>query len=116
MTVLRESENRLNRKMLYNFLMTQALSCSESGTSAERYADHEIIVSLTSHGRRIFDVSVAIESIMQGTVKPNRIVLWLSEQMRGKSLPVVLQRQMARGLEVAFCKDIGSHTKLIHLA
>ena len=106
-------EDRLRFRMRYDQLMDRALTATESGTSSERYCDHEVIVSLTSYSRRILDVAATIESVMQGSVKPNRIVLWLGEDMQGKVLPVALQRQQQRGLEVDFCKDILSYTKLI---
>ena len=112
-TRFEQLEHRLHSRMVYDSLMAQALSCTESGVSSEHYFDHEVIVSLTSYGRRIFDVAVAIESIMQGSVKPNRIVLWVAEDFQGKHLPVMLQKQMTRGLEVAFCKDTRSYKKLI---
>lgn len=93
----------------------QTLNCHESGVTSEKLCDHEVIVSLTSFGERIHDVHVAIESIMQGSVKPNRIILWLSEdEFRGKPLPSTLKRQQQRGLEIAFCKDIRCYNKLIY--
>lgn len=91
-----------------------ALTTKEPGVSDERLCDHEVVVSLTSFGQRIFDVPLAIESIMQGTVKPNRIVLWLSEEeFKGKPLPKILELQIERGLQVEFCEDIRSYKKLI---
>ncbi len=93
----------------------QTLTCHESGVSTEKLCDHEVIVSLTSFGERIHDVHVAIESIMQGSVKPNRIILWLSEEeFRNRPIPTTLKRQQQRGLEIAFCKDIRSYKKLIY--
>ena len=113
-TRFEQLERKLYSRIVYDQLIRQALTSTESGTSAEHYCDHEVIVSLTSYGRRIFDVAATVESIMQGSVKPNRIVLWLSkEEFSGKSLPVTLQRQVQRGLEVAFCKDTRSYKKLI---
>ena len=107
-------ESYIFSRLFYEQLIRQALTSTEKGTAGERYCDHEVIVSLTSYGRRVFDVAATIESIMQGSVKPNRIVLWLAEdEFRSKSLPVMLQRQGQRGLEVAFCKDTRSYTKLI---
>lgn len=50
---------------------------------------------------------------MQQTRKANRIILWLSENEQNKELPMALQLQQARGLEVRYCKDIRSYTKLI---
>lgn len=91
------------------------LNCHESGVTSEKLCDHEVIVSLTSFGKRIYDAHLAIESIMQGSVKPNRIILWLAEdEFRGKPLPSTLKRQQQRGLEIAFCKDIRSYKKLIY--
>ncbi len=96
-------------------LTKNVLHSCERGISSERISDKEIIVSLTSYGRRIHDVYLAIESIMEGTVKPNRIILWLNEtEFQNNSLPFYLQKQIERGLEIHFCKDIRSYTKLIY--
>lgn len=92
----------------------KTLMSKEMGVSGERLCDNEVVVSLTSFGKRIYDVHLAIESIMQGTVKPNRIVLWLSEEeFKGKPLPRMLEMQKARGLQVEYCEDIRSYKKLI---
>ena len=97
----------------YEELTAAALSELKSGLSDEKYGGSEVIVSLTTHGKRIYEVHAAIESIMQGSVKPNRIVLWVSEDYRKIILPLTLQKQMERGLEIRYCKDIRSYTKLI---
>ena len=97
----------------YEELTAVALSELKSGLSDEKYGGSEVIVSLTTHGKRIYEVHAAIESIMQGSVKPNRIVLWVSEDYRKIILPLTLQKQMERGLEIRYCKDIRSYTKLI---
>ncbi len=85
----------------------------ESGITTERYTSHDIIVSLTTYGRRIYDVALTIESIMQQSMKANRIVLWLDDSFKGNHLPTALTSQMERGLEIAYCKDIRSYKKLI---
>lgn len=97
-----------------DWLKEKVLSCEEPGITSNRHCNEEIIVSLTSYGRRINEVYLAIESIMQGTVKPNRIILWLAEdEFKGKTLPITLQRQQTRGLQVEFCQDIKSYKKII---
>lgn len=91
-----------------------ALSSTESGITNDALCDHEVVVSLTTYSKRIHEVYLTIESIMQGTVKPNRIILWLAEEeFKGKTLPIVLQNQIKRGLEVRYCKDIRSYKKII---
>ena len=96
-----------------NQMTEHILHDSESGITDARYTDHELIVSLTTYGKRIYDVAFAIESIMQQSLKANRIILWLDESFQGKRLPESLYLQQKRGLEISFCKDIGPYTKLI---
>lgn len=85
----------------------------EPGVTDDRHCEHEVIVSLTTFGKRLYDVATTIESIMQGTVLPNKIVLWLGEEHKGEELPLSLQLQQKRGLQIEYCKDIRSYTKLI---
>ena len=94
-------------------LMSCALNCKEPGISDTKYCDNEIIVSLTTFGNRLYEVYLAIESIMQQTFKPNRIVLWLADDLKSVKLPVYLLNQIKRGLEIRFCKDLKSYKKLI---
>lgn len=89
------------------------LHSSEKGITDMRYCNHEVIVSLTTYEPRLYEVYLAVESIMQQTVKANRIILWLSDSLRNVPLPNTLQLQMKRGLEIRFCKDIRSYKKLI---
>ena len=105
--------NDIRFHLKYDELSTKALSESRSGISNQKYGESEVIVSLTTHGKRIYDVHAAIESIMQGSVKPNRIVLWISEDYRKTILPLTLQKQTKRGLEIRYCRDIRSYTKLV---
>lgn len=101
-----QKADRLTEKTIYS---------RDSGISSDKLCNEEIVVSLTSYGKRIYDVYLAIESIMQGSVKPNRIILWLSEEeFQNKELPLTLRNQAKRGLEIRFCKDIKSYKKLIY--
>ena len=105
---------RLMRYELYrNNLLEHILNDNTEGITNEKYTDHDIIVSLTSYGKRIFDVAFTIESIMQQSMKANRILLWLDYSFENKKLPTYLLRQQKRGLEIRFCKDIRSYKKLV---
>jgi len=105
--------NRLHYSERVQSLIHLALNSKEKGVCASIIGEVEIIVSLTTHGRRLYEVYLAIESIMQGSIKPNRIILWLSKNIQGKPLPHTLVNQMNRGLEVRYTEDIGPYTKLI---
>lgn len=96
------------------FLMRSALSSTILGISNENYfSNSKVIISLTTYGKRIYDVYLAIESIMQQTIKPNLIILWLEDELKNADLPITLQNQMKRGLQIRYCKNIKSFKKLI---
>lgn len=88
---------------------------SEQGI--QKFTDgKQIIVSLTSFPARIDDVKYTIFSLMQQTIKPNKIILWLGEdkfKYKEKDLPKDLLKLRENGLLIKFVKDIGSYTKLI---
>lgn len=112
-----ETSNKTIQQVLFNqrkyILEQNILRDNTPGISEDQYCDHEIIVSLTTHGKRIYDVHLAIESIMEQTMKANRIILWLDYNFKHKTLPKTLQLLQKRGLEISFCKDIRSYTKII---
>lgn len=93
-----------------------SFSTQEKGISINHSKEKEIIISLTTHGKRIHSVFRTIECMFQQTYKANRIVLWLGnkEYNNINELPITLQNQIKRGLEVKFVKDIRSYTKLIY--
>lgn len=104
---------KLYYQELSQHLSFLALNSQENGIIEDTKEDAEIIVSLTTHDRRLYEVYLAIESIMQGSRKPNRIVLWLSKDLQDEPLPQTLVNQKKRGLVVKYTEDIGPYTKLI---
>lgn len=96
-----------------DWLIDHILHDTERGTTTQRYGQHEVIVSLTTYGKRIHEVALTIESLMQQSMKANRIVLWLDESFNGLPLPNLLYLHQNRGLEITYCKDIRSYKKLI---
>ncbi len=94
-------------------LINHVLNDTSSGVTSKRYANHDIIVSLTSFGKRINDVAFTIESIMQQSMKANKIILWLDESFLTTALPESLINQQKRGLEIKFTHDILAYKKII---
>ncbi|EUC70045.1 hypothetical protein Y017_11545 [Alcanivorax sp. 97CO-5] len=76
----------------------------------------EVIVSLTTFDKRIDNVYLTIESLLQQSLKPDRIILWLSEpEFPDRRIPHVLELQQQRGLEIAFCpEDLGPYKKFYY--
>lgn len=102
--IYNQRKSILEQNILYN---------KDKGINENKYCNHDIIVSLTTYGKRIYDVHLAIESIMGQTMKANRIILWLDYSFQNKQLPKALQKQQERGLEIKFCEDLRSYKKLI---
>lgn len=82
--------------------------------------EQELVVSLTTIPERICKVHLCIDSLLRQSLKPDRIVLWLSESavegrltISPQSLPWKLRRLEKRGLEIRWCRDIRSFRKIV---
>lgn len=73
-----------------------------------RERDKKIIVSMTSYGQRLNTVHVTIDSILRQTVKPDKIVLCISEADHA-DLPATLKKYEKKNLiEILVCEDLKS--------
>ena len=76
----------------------------------------QLIVSLTSFPKRINYVVYTINTLLQQTLKPDRIVLWLADSQfpnKEDELPAELLKLRDFGLEIKWCEDLRSYKKLI---
>lgn len=94
-------------------MRVSALTSERSGTEPD--SSRRLIISLTTFSKRIDDVYLTVESLLQQSVKPNHIVLWLSrEEFSERDVPALLRMQEQRGLQVRFCeRDLGPYKKII---
>ena len=70
------------------------------------------IISLTSYGTRLFDTApYAITTILNQSVKPDRVILWLAYE--DSETPEAFKALKGKGLEIRFCEDIKSYKKLV---
>ena len=75
-----------------------------------------IVVSLTSYGRRVKEgvVYYTLVSLLRQKVQPKRIILWLAEtEWTEDTLPANLRQLEDKGVEIRYCPDIHSYKKLI---
>lgn len=80
-----------------------------------KHRDVPIIVSLTSYEERFKDLPKALYSLINQSIKPDRIILWLNEELKDTtSLPYEITQFVKNGLEIRFVKDIGPYTKAIY--
>lgn len=105
-------EKKLDLQMFHHYAAL-ALNRSESGLNKNPRTE-KIIVSLTTFGNRLLDAFMVVESLMQQSLKADKIILWLSrEEYEGKNLPIILEKQKEFGLDVCFCNENKSYNKII---
>ena len=82
----------------------------------ENLVINNTVVSLTSYPARIGTVNQAIESLLNQSIKADRVILWLAEEQfpnKEKDLPKQLLDLVPKGLTIDWCEDIKSYKKLI---
>lgn len=74
-----------------------------------------VTVTLTSYGERVEKVvPYTILSLLKQSKRPQRIILWLDDTNWNRhNVPSKLRDLEKNGLEIHFCKDIRSYTKLV---
>ena len=73
-----------------------------------------IIISLTSFPERFDDLELALYSLLTQTVKPDRIILWFTDEYDLLRIPYSISKYIKNGLEIRFVKDIGPYTKIMY--
>lgn len=74
----------------------------------------KFVVSLTTYGKRIKTVSETINSLINQTIKPTKIILWLDEmEFTSDTIPDDLKNLVSRDFEVKFCTNLRSYKKLV---
>ena len=98
---------------LYKFLVDIGLV---SIPSLSANCENNVIVSITSYGRRVSTsvVYYTLVSILRQSQKPKRIILWLDKLKWSEStLPSRLLSLKKNGVEFILCNDVKSYTKLV---
>lgn len=75
-----------------------------------------VIVSLTSFPARINTVYLTIDTILNQSIVPKKVILWLADSQfpnRENDLPINLLNLKKKGLIIDWCEDIRSYKKLI---
>ena len=99
-------EKLVNDKGLYNAVNSEQIDFKR-----------KVIVSLTSFPERIKYIHRTIESILDQSEIPDRVMLWLAEEEfpnRESDLPRDLLLLKNDGLEIKWCENIRSHKKYLY--
>lgn len=72
------------------------------------------IVSLTTYGERTNKVHITLDSIFSQTIRPYKVMLWLSKEEYSKeTIPFELKKRLVDYpfFEIGFCDDLKPHKK-----
>lgn len=87
------------------------------GVSQANKRKRKLVVSLTSMPSRMDKLWITIESLLRQTYKPDRIILWLSEdEFRNVKLSEKIKEQQSRGLQICYCDNLRSYKKFYYTA
>jgi hypothetical protein len=115
MKVIREKMSRKWRKIKYavieNYHRFNALFSKRIGITRIK-RNPPLIVSLTTIPERLHKVHLCIEALLRQSCKPDFLMMWVS--VPEDKIPKKLARLTKRGLQIRFCKDIRSYTKIIY--
>ena len=98
------------------------ISCIRYRRQKPRYGlntsqrDKKLIVTLTSFPERIKEVHLGITTLLNQTLKPDMIILWLAEDEfpnKEKDLPPALLNLQKYGLTIRWCENLKSYKKII---
>ena len=88
---------------------------SSYGLNKEK-RQREIVVSLGSYPKRIETVSYTINTLLRQSLKPDKVILWLSEDEfpnKTNDLPEKLISLIEYGLEIRWCENLRSYKKIV---
>ena len=108
-------KQKIKRDIDNDKLQKQINEFKETGVTKEK-RNPRLIVSITSFGQRMYDVHFALYSLLNQTLKPDEIILWLGEKEfphKEGNLPQSVLSLKNNGLTIKWCKDMGPYTKLI---
>jgi len=108
----------INKEIGYHVKISEytqlSYASNEIGITSNLYCKEEIIISLTTYSKRIYDVHLVIESLFNQTFKANKIILWLAEnEFNIHNIPSILSKMQDRGLIINFYADLRSYKKMI---
>ena len=108
--------NKIRNSLILFYLELKNRLSSSFGINKIAH-NNNIIVSMTTYSKRLDIVHLTLETILSQTVKPNKILLYISSDDLpiDRTLPKKITRLKKRGLTIIFVEEnIYSYKKLIY--
>ena len=101
---------KMKKLVIFTRIVSSKVPCLKPDENRRQY-----IVSLTSYGSRVkSSAPYAIYSLFRQDVLPDKIILWLdNKNWSNNNIPFLLRKLKRFGLEIRFCEDVKSFTKLL---
>lgn len=85
-----------------------------SGVNKDMNRENPLIVSLSSNRKNFKKLPIALYSILNQSLKPDKVILWLDEETEDLlTLPYEITRFVKNGLEIKFVKNLNLYTNTI---
>jgi FkbM family methyltransferase len=81
-------------------------------TSVKHDLPNELIVTLTSYPKRFDNLPLTLQSLLNQSVCPDKVILWIAETDK-KYLTQDIKDYASKGLTIKYCDDIKSYKKII---
>lgn len=105
---------RINSRWIFNpFIKMQLCSLSDyPGVAESNTREVPIIVTLSSFRENYKNLPKTIYSLLNQSLKPDKIILWLDESSEDLVyLPYEITQFIKNGLEIRFIQDLGAYNK-----
>jgi hypothetical protein len=110
---LRRAQYRFNRSLQSRWFTRVAnRRLASPGPSRLHELPQELIVSLTSYPARFPTLHLTLGCLLDQSVRPDRVILWLAHDDMGL-VPPEVRKLEDRGLEIRSCDDLRSFKKLV---
>ena len=73
----------------------------------------KLTVSITAKRERFFFLDLVLKSILNQSIHPDEIILWIEYQDK-KKIPQKILKMRNFGIKILFCKNLKSYNKIIH--
>ena len=92
--------------------MAEIARFPKNGNAPKHDLPAELIVSLTSYPARFGTLQLTIKSLLDQTVRPDRIILWIGTNAVDQ-LPAQVRELEGGFFSIRACEDVGSFTKIV---
>lgn len=108
-------KNRIPRHIDQNRIDKKMMTFDEIGINADKRST-KLIVSLTSFPPRMNDIHYTLYSLLNQSIKPDEVILWLADSQfpnREADVPQKVLDLQKNGLTIRWCEDLRSYKKLV---